>query len=715
MREVRTPEIIERLEKLASEHPGSRYHREAFRRLGSEYVYARKLLGEESFRGSWIVLLRLCRRLEERFGISSEVPVIYSPHSDIQSRTVMRISEMLGYLPPERENYTRWLTFFSSSDPRLTTKLDEFSDATHIYIPLGTKPIEISAEDLIAGMSRRIHSIDPYAQHGSVTGDQFFGRRLLLNSISANVKNQQIPAIFGMRKTGKTSVLKELERQNNVLLSSDASEDRVMYVYQDLEDLPDIDFGNPVIELTCDLAQKIRNQLAAADFKIRPLVDITRESTLLDFKRAMQQVLMQPANRRLHLVIILDEIEYLCPPGAEFAETTSTSVLVPQFFGVLRKLVQESSGSNHRGARVSLILAGLASASVEARQLYGRENPLFSFAKPYYVSPLVFEDTADLLKVLGSRHGLIWEDNAIKLVHAETGGHAILVRELASQASNNLRDQGLELVTISADHVKMAVPKYRRAVSSQIDQILSHIERFYETEWELLELIMEWQDRGEVAEIAEVYPSAVNRLENLGIINADGESWQPSKLLTLGWRNDRQALRNKKAEATRSRAILARIKQGESKHQEFKSTFSVPLRNDGKSSDVKDAFLKVVISFLNSGGGCVYVGVSDDGEILGIETDIKAAGGSTDKLTLQVQAALNDAIGKALASQVSLSFPRVGTQKIMLCEVPGANRPVWPERTIGGKNDVLFVRQSANTQSLAGHDIIEYLREHFPE
>jgi hypothetical protein len=715
VREVRTPEMIERLEQLTREHPGSRSHRETFRRLGSEYVYARKLLGEESFRGSWIVLLRLCRRLEERFGISSEVPVIYSPHSDIQSRTVMRISEMLGYLPPERENYTRWLTFISSSDPRLAIKLDEFSDATHIYIPLSTKPVENLAEALIASLSRRIHSIDPYAQHGSVTGDQFFGRRLLLNSISANVKNQQIPAVFGMRKTGKTSVLKELERQNSVSASADREGDRVIYVYQDLEDLPDIDFGNPVIELTCDLAQKIRNQLGSAGFKVRPLVDITRESTLLDFKRAMQQVLTQSANKRLHLVIILDEIEYLCPPGAESAETTSTSVLVPQFFGVLRKLVQESSGANHTGARVSLILAGLASASVEARQLFGRENPLFSFAKPYYVSPLAFEDTTDLLRVLGSRHGLIWEDEAIALVHAETGGHAILVRELASQATTDLPDQGLELVIISSDHVKKVVPRYRRAVSSQIDQILSHIERFYKTEWELLELVMEWQDRSEVAEMAETYPSAVNRLENLGIIMLVDETWQPSKLLTIGWKNDRQSLRNKKAEAAKARTILDRIGQGESKHQEFKSTFSVPLHEGAKSADVKDAFLKVVISFFNSGGGCVYVGVADDGEILGIEADLKAAGGSTDKLTLQVQSALNSAVGKVLASRVSLSFPRVGTARVMLCEVPAVDKPVWPERQVGGKSDVLFVRQSANTQSLAGHDIVEYIRNQFPE
>ncbi|CAN7502849.1 hypothetical protein [Mycolicibacterium frederiksbergense] len=181
-------------------------------------------------------------------------------------------------MPEDRQNYTRWLAFISSSDPRLEFKLDEFSDATHIYIPLPTRTNLLEPETLLTGMSRRIHSIDPYVQHGSVTGDQFFGRRVLLNSVSQNVKNQQIPAIFGMRKTGKTSVLKELERQNKVAAAAVDQDEKVVYVYQDLEDLPDIDFGNPVAELVFDLAQKIRSQLSLSDFRVKPLADLPRDA-----------------------------------------------------------------------------------------------------------------------------------------------------------------------------------------------------------------------------------------------------------------------------------------------------------------------------------------------------------------------------------------------------------------------------------------------------
>ncbi|MGY3553951.1 RNA-binding domain-containing protein [Williamsia sp. R60] len=707
VKEMRNPDIVKRLEELATDFPSSRDDRANFRRLGSEYVFARKLIAEERFRGSWIVLVRFGRTLEERFGLSAEVPVIYSPHYDIQSRTVTRIPEMLAYLPEDRGNYTRWLTFLSSSDPRLTLKLDEFSDATKVFIPLWRRAQDTDAEALIRDMAKRIHSIDPYTQHGSVTGDQFFGRRILLNSISANVKNQQIPAIFGMRKTGKTSVLMELERQNRIASEDSPGTTRTVYVYQDLEDLPDIDFGNPVRELMLDLTEKIRRRLSDSKFRTQPLSELTPDSSLLDFKRAIQRIMHHGSSRHLHLVLILDEVEYLCPPGAENGALTSTSSLIPQFFGVLRKLVQESSGGE--GGRVSLILAGLASASVEARELYGRENPLFSFAKPYYVAPLTIDDTLDLLQVLGARQGFLWSDAAAALVHVETGGHAILVRELASQATRNIADQGLEIISIDEISVKSALARYQRAVSSQIDQILSHIEKFYTTEWQLLQHLM---TEGGLEEFDEMYPAAINRLENLGIIQFDRGVWAPSKLLTLGWKASLDPLKTAQAMALQSKSILAHIATGESKRLEFKTTFCVPIAG-GKEADVRDSFLKAGVSFMNSIGGTIYVGVNDSGGIVGLDEDVKACRGSIDRLTLKVQTTLNESLGNAVSSRISIGFPEVKGVRIMSVDFPASPEPVWPQRAILGKSDVLWVRQNANTQSLAGQDITSYVRDHF--
>ncbi|PXW31262.1 UNVERIFIED_CONTAM: AAA domain-containing protein [Williamsia faeni] len=707
VKEMRNHDVVKRLQELAADFPSSVEDRANFRRLGSEYVFARKLIAEEHFRGSWIVLVRFGRSLEERFGLSSEVPIIYSPHDDIQSRTVTRIPEMLGYLPDDRSNYTRWLTFLSSSDVRLAFKLDEFSDATKIFIPLWRKSQDSDAESLIRDMAKRIHSIDPYTQHGSVTGDQFFGRRVLLNSISANVKNQQIPAIFGMRKTGKTSVLMELERQNRIAAEESSGTTRTVYVYQDLEDLPDIDFGNPVRELMLDLTEKIRRRLSESKFRTQPLSELNEESSLLEFKRAMQRILHHNSSRNLHLVIILDEIEYLCPPGAENGRLTSTSSLVPQFFGVLRKLVQESAGGE--GGRVSLILAGLASASVEARQLYGRENPLFSFAKPYYVSPLTIEDTTDLLQVLGARQGFHWSAGAATLVHTESGGHAILVRELASQATRNIADHGLEIVSIDESAVRSVLPKYQRAVSSQIDQILSHIEKFYSTEWQLLEHLM---SEGGLDEFDEVYPAAINRLENLGIIQLVDNKWTASKLLALGWKASLDPLKAAKSDAEKSQKILDHIATGESKRLEFKTTFSVPVAG-GKESDVRDSFIKVGVSFLNSIGGTIYVGVDDAGTVVGLKKDMQTCQGSLDQLTLKVQSILNASIGRAVSSGISISFPEIKGERIMSVEFPASPEPVWPQRAISGKSDVLWVRQNANTQALAGQDITSYVNDHF--
>ncbi|MBS2989974.1 putative DNA binding domain-containing protein [Rhodococcus erythropolis] len=708
----RHPDILNKLEILAREYPVSLDHRKAFQKLGSEYVYARQLMGEEVYRKTWIVLLRFSRSIEDRFGISAEVLIVYTPHHDLQIRTPALCDDILTYLPEDRKNVTKWIRYLWAPDVRLDTKLEDFSSTAMIYLPLSKLDSPGADENLIKDIAKRIHSKDLYAQHGSVTGDQFFGRKMLLNSIESNIRMQQIPALFGMRKTGKTAILKELERQNKKRSREGAT--RFVYVYQDLEDVPEIEFGNPVTSLLPDFAEKIRSRLHENGFRTQELAELNDSCDLLDFKRALQKILSHPSSRDLHLVLILDEIEHLCPPGADTAGATSTSTLIPQFFGVLRKLVQETRPTENvqsTGA-LSLVLAGLASASVESRELYGRENPLFNFAKPYYVSPFDKGETDDLLRVLGRRQGVEWDNRAVDMVQAETGGHVVLVRELASLTVNRSSGENLDIVRILESDVIDCLPKYRRVVAAQIEQILQHIKKYYNTEWSLIELLMDNADQP-FFEYVECYPAEVNRLENLGILELSSGEWHATQLLKLGWNTGPAKLLEAKTKNDESREIVALVSLGESINLEFKSSFSAVIGSSGNVRDVVDSFIKVIISFFNSNGGTILGGVDDDGIILGIGPDLAAHGQSLDRLTLAIQSKLNSAIGSSLGSRVSISFPQVNGVFIIRCVVPAASDPVWPMTSIAGKNDVLFVRQSANTQALNARETADYIKYRF--
>ena len=63
------------------------------------------------------------------------------------------------------------------------------------------------------------------------------------------------------------------------------------------------------------------------------------------------------------------------------------------------------------------------------------------------------------------------------------------------------------------------------------------------------------------------------------------------------------------------------IKGGESAQVEFKSSLSWDYKQQKKNTNLADATMRAVTAFLNTDGGTVYVGVADDGSILGLDAD----------------------------------------------------------------------------------------------
>ncbi|MFM6446040.1 MAG: Eco57I restriction-modification methylase domain-containing protein [Microcystis panniformis] len=71
----------------------------------------------------------------------------------------------------------------------------------------------------------------------------------------------------------------------------------------------------------------------------------------------------------------------------------------------------------------------------------------------------------------------------------------------------------------------------------------------------------------------------------------------------------------------KSHPILTLIAQGEGSKLEFKETFRVDIKTNQINKDVLLASLKTITAFLNTDGGTLLIGVSDNLEIKGIERD----------------------------------------------------------------------------------------------
>jgi hypothetical protein len=363
------------------------------------------------------------------------------------------------------------------------------------------------AQALLRELTNSIASQNLYEETLPVTGSAFFGRRDLLHELASQLRSGKVCGIFGLRKTGKTSLVKELGRQLVV-----ASPRQRIFVLRDMEDLPD----NPDehgAALQMDLTASLLPKLRELGLRTHELTQLTKQSNLNDFRRAMQATLGHQNSRDIQMVVALDEIESLVgrDPRNSFDRPH-----VPEFLGIMRSLVQENPNFN-------VVIAGLTSSVLEAGVLYGRENPLFAWAKPYYMPPFDRSAADDLVRDIGKRMAVRWSDNALTEVFALSGGHVFLHRSLCARIAGEL-PLDLSSREVTSQGVNAVKRTWRRGVSEQVQEMLASLDRFYPDAADVLRLISAADI--EPDEVDSAYPSQVEHLLKLGLIDETANGYE---------------------------------------------------------------------------------------------------------------------------------------------------------------------------------------------
>jgi hypothetical protein len=302
---------------------------------------------------------------------------------------------------------------------------------------------------------------------------------------------------------------------------------------------------------------------------------------------------------------------------------------------------------------------------------------------------------------------LHWSEEAVALAHGVSGGHALLVRELASIVLQNQRHSRSNTVQIRPGIVHQAIPRWRTDVASHVRDVLPHLRRYYTDEADLAIMLMD--DQGAFADFATSYSDSVGRLVDLGIVSAtpDG-TWKPTPLLQFSHEFEKRpdADRTYAGKAILQLSVEELVAADESETLERKEAVRA---HGGAIPDevIVDQVLKACLGFLNRRGGHVLVGVSDDGTVVGIDRDIKVCG-SVDKLIQFLTDKVRTKIGNSGIDLISVTTPRCGESMVMILEVP-APEPVCPAKPVDGK-DGLFVRNNNTTNVLVGKEALDDVR-----
>lgn len=154
--------------------------------------------------------------------------------------------------------------------------------------------------------------------------------------------------------------------------------------------------------------------------------------------------------------------------------------------------------------------------------------------------------------------------------------------------------------------------------------------------------------------------------------------------------------------------ILAMIRSGEGETVEFKSTLRINLDSGDKDRRIEHSALKTIAGFLNKSGGNLLLGVSDDGQVLGIEKDHFI---STDKWSLHLKNLIDGTMPGAM-DQIKTVLSTQDNKTVAWVQCDRSERPIYYKNR-ESKEEEFYVRRGSATDRLMISDALDYIRSRF--
>ncbi len=180
-----------------------------------------------------------------------------------------------------------------------------------------------------------------------------------------------------------------------------------------------------------------------------------------------------------------------------------------------------------------------------------------------------------------------------------------------------------------------------------------------------------------------------------------------SSLVVKLIRKNPKLIKSEKTHENYSDRIKAMISKGEGPKLEFKSSLRTNLHTNAIDKNIENSILKTIVAYLNSEGGTLIVGVSDNGEIIGLEKDAFV---NDDKLKLHFNNMVKNSVGTQFMHFVEYDIFEIEGKKILKVECTPSNKRVFLK---DNGLEEFYIRNGPSTIKLNGNPLIDYISNRF--
>lgn len=394
--------------------------------------------------------------------------MVYSPYERMEPRTFQAVERFVSSRPAKgRVDAMSFFLVAKAADvvSWTTSYLLEHKEE-RIAIPLSLAEISASGDDpavIRRALTRHYHALDRFKYTLPLKEDTyFFGRESEVGKLSEAAFRAENVGLFGLRKTGKTSLLLKLERRLG------ARGDHLVHY---------VDAQSTSVRLR-SWNQLLRYLITgiAASLQVKCEYVFEPYDAADDFAHAVKDLLSAAEAKRMTLII--DEVEWISPGTAKDRHWDSEFA---DFWHVIRSY-------QNREQNLNVIIAGVNPSMIESASFEGYQNPLFGIVSPVYLSGLSQADTNEMVQKIGKLMGIRFMDDALSFLYDQYGGHPLLTRLACSYTSDVAKTAGKVFpIEISALDLRRESTLRDRELVFYSEHVVAELAKFYPEEYALLE------------------------------------------------------------------------------------------------------------------------------------------------------------------------------------------------------------------------------------
>ena len=156
------------------------------------------------------------------------------------------------------------------------------------------------------------------------------------------------------------------------------------------------------------------------------------------------------------------------------------------------------------------------------------------------------------------------------------------------------------------------------------------------------------------------------------------------------------------------------ITSGESQTVEFKSTLHFCLREKQVKKELEWEVMKNIAAFLNTDGGTLFIGVQDDGTILGLDDDFStfSSPNKKDAFLKHLDNLLENYLSNSIHANLNIEFVKIDRKMVCVLTVRfHESGPVLLKNKIKNDTEEYYIRRSSSAKALTPREMFQHKEE----